>query len=978
MICSFSSLLYNVVMSSEHKYIETHIDCLEILREAKAVLIVPEIPESNFHPVDESTLSLFLKSFPIPFDKKYQHFVSPALIFDKVKNCYYPFFFLNTTYKNGSIYINHSVFLINPLVKAFFFDLGIEIEDENVDRDLFAFLEITKNKLTEKKILNKVEILYGLMGFSVADMLYVRAIPFLTQYAKSESYPLKYHGLFKELKDSELEKEVSKKDVGFFARLERSKKRLEGYQSEKISYVGRDAFDYVILDFLDSFIQQKQNVLIVVPQSEKEELFRFMKQERLSDFCFDYSEVNFIKALEGLKKEMPNALSSKEEIQIERFLQAEERYITFSEKKRELLQSQKIQRNERRFDFLVNYIDKIDYLPPVDVSEYTKEEFQTDYDFLTALDSCESVLDSYVTNHPYYGLTATPKEENYNIINELIFDICDGIQNLQKKIKVNHFMDDYGIAINNFEELEKYLSDLKILSEYNGFPRKYFRLDQNNSQRYALSHLKRRYQTLSSAKLMMNSFFSEDIYKEDIAKMVKDYENGFFFAKRKAKKHILSYFKLKKSNDFVTILRLMKGYIAAKIELEGLLPMYQDVYGDNVLTMNGVMEIESNIAYIKKFKEYFKDDEKFSLDHPFIKRYLKDKEFRVEMQSLGKEVSVLETDVLKKINTLIGYFLQAKRDYFKYDFSVILNHLYKLKNNSLKEFLEYAFFHEGLEKASFLLQLTVRSYIRKQRPIRNFKKEFFMSLASESYRRGTKAFQPYQKGYENAEKQYLEALSEYSDINRMIRYQSFYQRIEESVSSNPFFDIIDNEEQEIKRKNQSVALKNEQVKYLSLRYPIGVTTVDDTIFFDDESYDHVIIFDSELFNNNQLINLFRLGKDVLLLNDKSIYDMRTQGYHDTFFNRDVIYKGSFDFTILPDAFLAMLDKDFSIHGDNRYPLILSQDDKEYALMPDVVLSHEHDVRYLAEVARFLAKEENLILANLDCQEYLFGKMKQDK
>ena len=70
----------------------------------------------------------------------------------------------------------------------------------------------------------------------------------------------------------------------------------------------------------------------------------------------------------------------------------------------------------------------------------------------------------------------------------------------------------------------------------------------------------------------------------------------------------------------------------------------------------------------------------------------------------------------------------------------------------------------------------------------------------------------------------------------------------------------------------------------------------------------------------------------------------------------------------------MFKEDFAVQSDERYLFIYKENDIEYALLPDIVLSHEHDVRYLALLARFLAKEEGLVLVNIDCQEYLFEKI----
>lgn len=957
-------------MNEEKKSMDTHLDCLQMFNQVKSVLTISKEDYGEKEESDIETVSLFLHGFSVATHDSYQPYVAPIVIEDQIKDCYYPLFFYDTKREGDTMKIYHRYPQFNPLVISLFTEIGIDIINEFKGKDPIIFIESIQEKLESKRVFNRVKFHYVFLYFKMRIAQYLVCYPFLLSYSKGEEIPSKYLGLFKELKTPVIEQGIKKLDFGFNVRLQRAEKRLDSYGCAKISYQDKDAFSNVLLTFVDEFIRKKENVLFVVPKEEKKEFLSFLSKQGLSSFCFLLDDLNANKIISAIETPLQNELSEEEKNQINAFLQIEEKYISFVEKKYDLDYLKYFKGNEKLFTFLVEHYNHIEYMPPFDVVGYTRKDFEQDYELLNLLPSLTTIKNSYLSNHPYFGLTASPKEENYQNIQFLISNLIDQITKLKDLISQNLINEMYHIRIQTFQELDDFLGGLMILYEYNGFPRKYFKMDQSNSKHYSLIHLKRRYQTLSSAKLMVDNFFEESIYQEDINKLTNDYESGFLLKKLLAKRKILSYFKLKKVSDFSTIFRVLKSYVIAQMELNGILPMYQDVYGDNVLTMNGVVEIESNIAYIHKFNAYGKEHPIFQIDNPFVKRYLKDKDFRVNIRIFGKEISHLYEDIKHNINQLIGYFLEQRKDYSSHSFEETVEYLTALQKHTLTEFMEYATYHEKVQDTSISLQLALRSYQKNKFPLTHARDEILFSLIVSQYEQGKKKFEPYQNSFDEIELSYLESLSHYQSTDVFIRYQNVLELIKESFNNTNFAERLN------VLKNTNFNDEYEVANLLLTRYPFGLVSEDETYFIPDNIFDHVIILDSGFFHNLELLSAFRCGKDVVIINDRKIPDNRTQGYHDTLINRDVIYKSVFDFSILSTSFISTLEEDFSLIQDERFPLISTYENMNLALLPDIVLTHEHDIHFLTQLARFLAKEENLVLEFFDTQEYLFGKIKK--
>lgn len=953
------------------KAIDTHLDCMELLDRAKDILSVDKKEMEMTKILDTEELASLFYGKRLSYNGKHYPYVAPILIEDKNADVFYPLFFFTVRYEGDYLYIDDDLPLFNPLAVSFLEELGIKVKDDFVSQDILTCVVSLNNSVETKKVFDRTSVQYALSFADDKTLLFSSISPFLVSFSKREDLDDKYLGLFKEVKNVSYEKDVNEMNVGFHARVERALKRLSLYKGTKIAYQGEDAFKDSLLYIMDSFANENKNVLFVLPESEKKQFKEFLKEERLDSLCFDYDDFslrNLDKLTDIPKRKM---LSDEEENKISSFEESEDRYISFYEKKDECFKAFKGKKTKERLDFVCNHVNDDMHVYPLDVSGYTEDDYSKDKEFIDTISSLDSIKDSYITNHPYYRYIGDGSEENYEKVNSFIMDLVSYFIQLKNCIDNNKYFLEYNIKVNCIKDLRRIRKSFNVLSEYNGFPRKYFKMSKKESEDYPLSKLKANYQALSSSKLLVDKFFTDNIYLINIDKLIKEYENSFFIKKFKIKKEIMTYLKVRKKEDVNTLIRVLKSYNEARHSLLNILPGYLEEYGDNVSTMNGVVEIESNIKYIEKFFSYSKENPLFTIDHPFVKRYLKDKDFRINSQSIAKEVFSILDLMNGAIASLSEYFDDPNDIYQDYDFDYLISYLNEKLSHTYEEFKDYSKFYSSYSNTSSLMKDTIKMYGNNKWVLSNIYTEFRMALIKASYKSCRDLFKPYEEGFDASEQKYYEELSQYKDVERLIRYKNLTTRADANRSSAEFKNSLDELKHIFSMHQFSYQEREEFISILMKVYPISIACSKQLSSLPDDIYDHVIILDSGLMPNIELLNSIRACKDVLIINDRVLYDIRTQGYHETFVSRDTLYKSKFDFSKLPDSLIKKLNTDFDIEPDYRSDYLLKQDGITYMCIPDPVLSHEHDIRYLCEMSRFLSSREGLVLSVFDVVSYLF-------
>ncbi len=891
----------------ENKQLSTHLDCLssyQAIREKLSFLDDHAGAFSLEHSfIDEGKMNL-----------SYHPFVSFVFLRDNIENRIYPILFFSMEKKDGKVFLTEKNPLLSPVIIEICEENNITMEEDVSFSDVPEWIRTLSEELEQRKLIDSYSLLYGVHYFDENLTALVSSYPFLSEYRESHNVPDKYKGLFQELNDEVFEKEIGKDSFGCFYRIDHALKRLRHYHSSKVSYQGKEIITDTLFRFLDHFIENKESVLVLTPDSEYHGVRELFEKNGL----FGYRQ--------GLREDESRRLML--------FHQTEERYLSFRMKK------------ESCFSFFEKYLnpENIEYLAgirnrpilPLVLKDYTEEQYRKDDAFLSSFSSYPEILSSTLQKHPYYGLSLSSQRENYDKLQLIYVRILASVSQLKNEVTKNPMFINYAVSVNSLSDFERVKKSFQILSEYNGFPKKYFRLNQKGEKNLSLTQLKLRYQALSSSRLLVLNFLREEIFDEDISRLLDSYESGSFFEKRKAKRRLSSYLIHKKGTDLPTVIRILRSYLFSKKELEAVLPAYEEIYGDNIKTMNGVMEIESNIRYIRKFQEYSLINPLFNLEHPFIKRYLKDKDFRLESQRQFRDVLNVYHEATDNLNQLLSYFTFANRKEHRFSFEELIAEIRRLQNLDYESFREYADFVHALSECSPLLQDSIERFGKENRILADFPDSYRLSLLTDLYQKYQKAFLPYEAGYEKARKDYLSSLETSKEIR-----------------------ILNRKEKLFENGGQEDRIHLSSISKMEYRKP--------------ESYDHVILLDTGLLTNEQLLFGFSLGKDVLLLNDRLLFDERTQGYHQTLMNREVLYQKVFDFSSLGEETKSMLVERYPLYEDDRYPLLYHTESMDRAILPDCLLTQVYDVHFAMELARFLSEEENAVLEIVDMDQFLFGK-----
>lgn len=945
---------------------DTHLDYLSSYKKIKESL--SGFDKKNISSVldYDSFLSLW-HGKTIETAKKDDRLIAPVFLLDKGNGVYIPFLVFHAEHKGDSLVLKKILPMVNPIAIELLEDEGITPMESFTWSTIPSYLNSIASLLETNKKIDSYSLEYGISFLDSSFALAISVYPFLLNKMKGGEIEEKYKGLFQERKDPAIEEEIEKDNIGCFVRFERARKRLNLYKSAKISYSGIDIVTDVLLRFLDSFIEKKETVLLITPSSEKDAVRRFLSSSSLNDFVLDYDDYDLENILSIIDKEDYHENTYEEDCMIQSYELKRDRYLSFEQKKEECFSLMRKRMSPDDFSFVLQNRDSES--KPLSISGYREEDYKKDNAFLTSFHTYDRVISTYLENHPLYGLSADEKRETFDSLQLLNIQILNTLKDISQMEKEDTFLSDYGITITNLNEYQRVKESFALLGEYNGFPKKYFKTNKLGEKRLSLPQLKLRYQALSSSTLLVSNIMDEKIFDDDISSLLHDYQDGNLFKKAKAKRRIVRYLKVKKGTDMKTVIRILTSYEQSKRELERVLPDYRQAYGDNVNTMNGVMEIESNIRYIERFNRYSVKNPLFTLEHPFVKRYLKDKDFRQDSQREFAELSSDYQKLIEELNEFNSFFRYRKSDYLTLNLNELNEEIILLQKQDYETYRQYSLFVANLYKSSKLLQNRVQEYILKKKSLNHFAEDFRYSLFLSLYQMCEKNFSQYEKGYETAKKEYEDSLLNTKDVNSLVRYQNLKDNVLSFKADN------------IGKKNGYVNKVNsysynqkdrmESLKMLFALAPISLGTIENIPLLDDSCYDHVIILDSGFFSNEELINAFRLGKDVLLLNDHTLFDSRTQFYHQTLINKETLYQKAFDFESLNPEIVQRMKDEYKMVENDAYPFVALVDDKRCALLPNCLLTVEHDIHFVMELATFLAEEENITLCVLDVLELFF-------
>lgn len=861
----------------------------------------------------------FLLGEEIPFvcEKEY---ISPFLLHDLVTDSYYPFCFFKIE-RTSSTSIKRSIsdFCCNSAALISLKENGISFHENSMSLDIGNLYSYLQEKISSQMLMNKFEWIPYLMQCDKDYIEYSSNFEFLNDYIYNFTFDgkyKKYDALFKEIKEDSIEKKIESESFGCFSSLKRAISQADAYTGVKVRVL-----EPALLDaFVNSFLLKKKKEKILFVSKDKKELKSL------------FSSSVFMKL--ACKEDVIFQIKETEAIQHER---RKRQLLSFENKREECYSFMKQFKDEA---YLEELPEKKTQLIPLDFSGYTKEDYIRDKDFFSLLDSLNSLKNSTLLNHPYYGLYANKDKTDYDALQLLLMKLVKEIEELISALNDNEIFKRYNLSYRSLSELSVLIEDEKILSRYNGFPKKYFTIQPDMENKYPLSYLKHSYQSLSSSKLLISNFCKEDIFSIDLKKYISYYESKNIIKKTLARNKILSYVKEKKDTDLNSLVRVLKSYLSNEENLKNLLPLYVQIYGDSITNMNGVVEIESNISYINQVREYQKRNPSFDLEEPFYKRCFKDKDFRISFISFMEDISKKYNVLCQDMKTYQTYYREIAASYF-FELSFD-NLLFKFQAERLyryDDFREYCLFCEKKREASSYLNLAIQRYRRQNISLASLKDNFIYSLVYFFYQKSKESFKPFEEDYKKIKQQF------YADSKNEKEYQdsNLYNAFKEN-------SMID-------------ALK--------------IVSKDELYSFKEDEFDYILIFDSSNFTNEEILSCYRISKHHIFIENNTFQDKRILGYHENVLTLDSLLRRELQFSSLDERLLSLLKEDCKSKGislqvnGKDFPLSFTYKNHRYGLLLDVLLTPDMNPEDIMELRDFLSIYEDMTLIVLDTYSYLF-------
>ena len=938
----------------------SHLDFLTLYKESRDVLSFLSFTEEK-EVEDPFAIRLDLGG-ELPLSLKKGEVISPCFLYEVQEKRGTPVYFYRT-----EISIDNTTFhkkgkaVLNTMALSLLESYGYHYEKEKISLSYLSSLFDSKPQ-KEKLILVKKITFYSKDVISYS-LLY----PFLKDVIAGKDAEQKEEGLFREVKEEEIEKTINKKVVGPFARLDRIFLRLKSYLGATVTIEGEDIEKTFLTRFLNTFLAKGKKIAFYCSEEDKEKLTRELTNlgyaPLIAPSLHETSDKE--KALLTYHLEAPDPKTSYQEREEER---CAERYLSIRSKKQQCFVYPKDFLNTAFFEPFLEEAFASFKPYPLFLVKYTETDYEADKKALETISTLPTITSSYIVNHPFYGLTCNDDRESLSALQLLWINVDKDLKTLEEKIDNAFPLRSYSLSLTTGEEVETLLKDGFVLSGYNGFPRKYFRLNQDEEQKYSLSFLKKQYQSLSSSKLYLTRLCGESFFQEDFPSLIVDYESKNFFTKKKAERKLASYLPHPTKEDISLLVSVMKTYNDSKTLISSLLLDYISVYGDSVCDMNGVVEIESNIAYINSFRKRGEENKNFNLDNPWIKKVIRDKDFRLDALSCIEEINKAYTDLEKDINAIRGKYREKpeEKSWKKIPFEDLSTYFEEKMTLNYEEFHEYLAFRSAFLSSSMLLQRTIRQYYEDaKRPLTNLTSEYLYSLGVAYYTKGSKAFAPYQKDYNDTSKVYFEELNTLPSLLSIRNYQNVYHEVKKNQNDSSF---------EERRKN--LGKKKEEIDALFLEaYPISLLSIEEATEQEENAFDISVLVNSSFFPTISLLNMIRSGKSLLALALEKDADKRIFGYHETLLNKN-IYKRAYSFDKLTSAYIDSFEEEASLHNykivrdDPRYPFLLVGKGREYALLPDILVSPNEVLYSLKEYSEALASFENLILVEFDAYSFL--------
>lgn len=737
---------------------------------------------------------------------------------------------------------------------------------------------------------------------------------------------------------------------------------LNEVANNDISYINgdKDLSAYFIKDAIEETILHKQNVLVVTPDSsKKEKLIQELTDEYYDAFmCFD----DISAPGSGLFTAIEKASNKPGYLVDSSVLMEKENLKAIEQKNRDLdgrLNLSISSTDESNLEFYKNYCryqigtkQKFTFKG----EEYTYEDFLSDKEFLTFLQTSNEFLTNPFTKHPFYGLNSTIKAEQYDEIISFLKSMVEDVNKFSQAIDKSMIKLSSWSDFNSLKDYDDSNKLFTIFSKYDGFPTEYFKIDFTSELLDNINSLVNYFRLEASIRLSIDVLCRPEIWNMDFAQILLDVE-----VKRKERdllhkmKGIIKILPLKK--NFRTLIVLVDKFQDNREKIKELVPQMTEIFGPNGGTIDGLLGILQAQEFISSYQRHKKIYDDLSFDNPFTEKIFNDKEFsdkyRTEYYpSLLELRSVLEHDFDKYRKI----FDEDKTDYFALSFTEVEKVLSRRIEASKESFLSYLDFSYRTDKGSNLLREALFEVEKEEKDLTGFSDSYLCSLYEYLMLNSIK------------EADSLNLLKEFSsnlfEFYREDKEERFISRLDAVAS------FLNNRQAILTKPSYQQTIKNLKAMYHMRRmmslsqslkiggdvffhlYPLSIISSDELTNYVNYKFDLVILFDNgDDFYKNLFASMISAKKVIAIGNSSRLY------FHQISFSLGSDFEPYTNISLYPTSFYNMVKSTYLRQGINLIqnkvvnnsvvvPYYFEKGEEKFALRLDDVSRLNYEESYI--------------------------------
>lgn len=906
-----------------------------------------------------------------------------STIFLEYKDKLLPLYFYQTkeTIISNKKYIkrNNAKCFINPLILNFLSSYQIKIDNlEGLDDPAEIFFKIT-SALNILEIKDQYPLVEGIFFFKKEIAFAISLYSFLYDAIENKIEDKKITDFFSTIS---FEDEKIKENNNFFDLYNSTIKTLESNKSIRILTSDYSIlFDY-LTNVLDNLLSRKKTICIVCKDTRDYNiLLDLLKRKYLSQLTFKMNKYSKDEILSLIDQPLKTHFNKEQKREFQSYINIKNKIGTLIN---ENITGFSLALSSEEISYLSDkiYETKESTVDTFDVSDYNQVDLNKDIAFFETIKELKNIDLSNLRKNIFFGLTSSAKRTNYDLMMVTMISIVTKLNHFIKILSDNDIKTIKDEEITSFLMFEEYGKEIEIINSYNGFPKKYFEVTITEEKEQDLTDLKKLYQNLSSSSLLLKVLFKKTIFKLDLKKILLDYD----LDKGKKKKSISIIYKQlkqsKKNSDYKVLFEIIRAYLKSQKELDDNLPRYIKDYGESVSTMNGVVEIQSNIKYIVSFNRMKKKNPYFSLDNPIIKKCLKDYKFSKKIYSNYLEANLIYQNIKSNINLYIGYFLNDDFDFLTSNFNSLKKHFLHRLQGKYNEFLSLSIFNSSYENSSFLLQKNIEEKIHKEESILGFENYYFTSLVRSYQKLKNKKYHNQTALFNKSKSDFIFSIMKSVNSFERLRQDNYFKILESNLNNKKFLNY---------RNNISIDKKTfsddevEAIKYLvKNRFPISLFKVENLNEVETNSVDTVIVFNSFSLTDLELFSTLRIGNNIMFLSKNNKNDLRISFYPEYQLTSESLYLNQFRLKTLSPSFVSLIKKEVEKRGyqlilnNSSFPIIIDNIDgpiKKVALLPDLFIDSSHQKEVYSSLPKFLMRVYNLPLFYLDTISFALEPLK---